>query len=72
MLDESEQAWDREERRRLTREVLDLFREEVPVTVLFPLTSISIAHRKVKGLRTPDRVQLIDFMRELWIEEDEE
>jgi peptide/nickel transport system substrate-binding protein len=67
----SEQAWEREEWRALVQEALRLFREEVPVLVLYPGTAISIAHRKVKGLATPDRVFLIDFLRELWIEGDE-
>ena len=45
------------------------FREMLPVTVLLPDVQFSVAHRRVKGLRSPDKGDLVEFLSELWIEE---
>ena len=69
---DAEESWDLDERRRLLEQALHMFREEVPVTVLYPSTPNLIAHRKVKGFRMPDRVSVIEALSELWIEEEAE
>jgi peptide/nickel transport system substrate-binding protein len=64
-------ARDPEERRRLFDEALPLFRERLPVTLLLPMVEASIVHRRVRGLRSPDRADPVAWAHELWIEEDE-
>jgi hypothetical protein len=66
----ADEAWDPEERRRLFDEALPLFRERLPVTLLLPMVEASIAHRKVRGLRSPDRADPVAWAHELWIEDD--
>ena len=48
----------------------EMLRRDVPVTFLFPYVEASVAHRRIRGLRTPDRVNLLEFVDELWIEND--
>jgi peptide/nickel transport system substrate-binding protein len=69
LIQTADAAWDPEERRRLFREALPLFRERLPVTVLVPMVAASIAHRKVKGLRSPDQIDPVGRVQELWIEQ---
>ena len=64
-------AWDPEMRRRHFMAGLELVRERLPVTILFPMVEASIAHRRVKGLRSPDRVDPTAWAHELWIERDQ-
>lgn len=47
-----------------------VLRRDVPVTFLFPYFEAYAAHRKVRGLRTPDRAHPIAAIHELWIEEE--
>ncbi len=47
-----------------------LLRRDVPVTFLFPYVEASVAHRRIRGLRTPDRVNLLKYIAELWIEDE--
>ena len=48
-----------------------ILRRDVPVTFLFPYFEAYAAHRRVRGLRTPDRAHPIAAIRDLWIEEGE-
>jgi peptide/nickel transport system substrate-binding protein len=48
-----------------------ILRRDAPVTFLFPYFEAYAAHRKVRGLRTPDRSHPIRWIRELWIEDEE-
>jgi peptide/nickel transport system substrate-binding protein len=64
-------AWDPEMRRRHFMAGLELVRERLPVTILFPMVEASIAHRRVKGLQSPDRVDPTAWAHELWIERDQ-
>ncbi len=49
----------------------DILRRDVPVTFLFPYFEAYAAHRKVRGLRTPDRAHPIGAIQEVWIEDDQ-
>jgi peptide/nickel transport system substrate-binding protein len=62
-------VWNPEERRQQLNRVMTRFRELLPVTVLLPDVPFSVAHRRVKGLRSPDQGDLVEFLSELWIEE---
>lgn len=68
LIQAADTARDPEARRRLLEEALPLFRERLPVTVLVPMVWVSIAHRKVRGLRSPDRVDPVEWAPELWID----
>ena len=63
-------SWDPDQRRRHLNETMTRFRELLPVTVLLADVQSSVAHRRVKGLRTPDRGDVVEFLSELWIEAD--
>ncbi|MFQ5889842.1 MAG: ABC transporter substrate-binding protein [Gemmatimonadota bacterium] len=43
---------------------------EVPLTLLFPLVQTYAVHRRVRGLRSPFHGDPIQFMEELWVEDD--
>ncbi len=49
----------------------DILQRDVPVTFLFPYFEAYAAHRKVRGLRTPDRAHPIGAIQEVWIEDDQ-
>ena len=46
------------------------FRRKLPATFLFPRTETNFVHRRIHGLRTPDRVNLLGFIGKLGIEND--
>ena len=46
----------------------EILRLDVPVTFLHPYVETSVAHRRIRGLRTPDRTNLLEYVDELWIE----
>ncbi len=48
----------------------EMLRRDAPVTFLYPYVEVSVAHRRIRGLRTPDRVNLLEYIDELWIEEE--
>ncbi len=48
----------------------EILRRDVPFTFLFPYVEASVAHRRIRGLRTPDRVNLLKYIAELWIEDE--
>jgi ABC-type transport system substrate-binding protein len=64
-------AFDPDERRRHLEAAMSRFRELLPVTVLLPDVQFSVAHRRVRGLRSPDRGDVVEFLSELWIEKAE-
>ncbi len=66
-----DQAWDPDEQDRIYVEVMRLFQEDLPVTVLLPEIYFTVAHRRLGGLTSPHRTIEVWFMDELWIEEEE-
>lgn len=52
-----------------TRELWPILHEDVPMTVLLPFPQITVAHRRVRGLRTPDRLFVAEAIEHLWIED---
>jgi len=54
---------------RLYGELREIFREDMPVTYLFPTTAFLLAHRRIRGLRSPYRADLLRYMGELWLED---
>lgn len=53
----------------LYAEINEILRRDMPLTFLFPYFEAFAAHRKVRGLRSPDRSNPIAAIREIWIED---
>lgn len=54
----------------LYREVTAIFRADLPLTVLIPSVSSTVAHRRVRGLVSPYRVDPVWYAYDLWLEEE--
>ena len=54
---------------RIYRELMEIFRADLPVTFLHPNVRISFAHRRVRGLSSPWRTDPVAHMEELWLED---
>lgn len=54
---------------RVYAELREIFRQEVPMTYLVPHLRTTIAHRRIRGLRSPYRADLLQYMGELWVED---
>jgi peptide/nickel transport system substrate-binding protein len=50
--------------------IMPIFIEDMPMTLLLPQIFISIAHKRIKGLRNQHRVDAVWNMEHLWIEEE--
>jgi len=61
-----------EEDDRIYRELAEIFRRDLPITILYPYAGFTVAHRRLRGLSSPywgdDPTR---FMDELWLDEDE-
>lgn len=54
---------------RIIRELWPIFQMDLPVTFLSPLVRTTIAHRRVRGLSSPFRVDPAWQMEEVWIDD---
>jgi len=54
---------------RIYRQVAPFFEADLPVTYLYPDVQSSLATRRVRGLSAPFRVDPVQYMDELWLEE---
>ncbi|MFH1883323.1 MAG: ABC transporter substrate-binding protein [Planctomycetota bacterium] len=63
-------AMEADERDRIYRELSPIFTADMPVTFLFPHAVTLVAHRRIKGLSSPEcGPDPIYFIEQLWIEE---
>ena len=69
LIDDAAEAADPDEEDRLQRELTAVYRADLPVTCLIPITVTHFAHRRVQGLTTPFRADPDRCMEDLWIEE---
>jgi len=46
----------------------EILHRDMPVRFLWPYVESIAAHRRIRGLRTPDRVNLFAYIEELWLE----
>jgi peptide/nickel transport system substrate-binding protein len=53
------------------RKLRPIFRTDAPFTFLSPRVRCNIVHRRIRGLKSPNRVRPAMFMEHLWIEEEE-
>ncbi|MHC4633160.1 MAG: ABC transporter substrate-binding protein, partial [Planctomycetota bacterium] len=54
------------------RKLWPIYRTDMPFTFLSPRVTLSIVHRRIRGLKSPNRVDPTWLMEQLWIEEEEE
>lgn len=69
LLSRSAEALDPAERARLQRQTAEILRAELPVTFLYPLVFYTAAHRRLRGLSSPDRSSPEGHADALWLEE---
>ncbi|MGH7564723.1 MAG: ABC transporter substrate-binding protein [Gemmatimonadota bacterium] len=55
---------------RISRELTEIFRADLPVTRLFPHVTTVAAHRRILGLSSPYQTDPVWYMEKLWLEED--
>jgi peptide/nickel transport system substrate-binding protein len=53
------------------RKLWPKFRAEIPFTFLYPEIKFNIVHKRIRGLKSPNRAYPGKFMEYLWIEEEE-
>jgi ABC-type transport system substrate-binding protein len=64
-------AMEADERDHIYRELSPIFTADMPVTFLFPGVKTLVAHRRIKGLSSPESgPDPIYFIEHLWIEEE--
>ena len=68
LLDERRRTLDPAALDSLYVELGEIFREELPVTLLQPMVSWTAAHRRLQGLSSPWRADPGWYMEHLWIE----
>lgn len=52
------------------RELLQIFRTEAAMTVLYPMVSTTAVHRRVRGLSTPYRAAPVSYVEDWWLEDE--
>ena len=70
LLRAAEAATDPDEIDGIYRSLMPLFRADLPVTFLFPEVEAVVAHRRIRGLRSPDEADPIMMMEHLWLEDE--
>ncbi len=53
------------------RELMPILQADLPVTFLWPECWFTIAHRRIRGLSSPHRVDPVWYMEHLWLAEDD-
>ena len=46
-----------------------IFQADPPVTYLYPRVATAVVHRRIRGLASPFRANVSEYLHELWIEE---
>jgi peptide/nickel transport system substrate-binding protein len=52
------------------RKLWPKFRAEIPITFLYPEIKFNIVHKRIRGLKSPNRAYPCKFMEYIWIEEE--
>jgi peptide/nickel transport system substrate-binding protein len=56
---------------RIYQEIMPIFAEDMPMTLVLPMVQTSVVHRRIKGLSSPFWTRPSVYMEHLWIEEEE-
>ncbi len=70
LIDRAKVTGDPDLRDYIYRELTEIFREDVPITLLFPRVEYTFVHRRIQGLSSPWRANPASYMEYLWLEED--
>ncbi len=54
----------------ILRDLMPIFQADLPVTFLYPNVGTTVASRRIRGLSSPYRADPVEYMEELWVEED--
>ncbi len=46
-----------------------IFREDAPLTILYPVTTTQVVHRRIRGLASPFRGDPVWYMENLWLDD---
>ncbi len=52
------------------RKLWPIYRTDLPFTFLYPQVNFFVVHRRIRGLKSPNRADPAGFMEHLWIEEE--
>jgi peptide/nickel transport system substrate-binding protein len=69
LLDRARLVVDPKEQDAIYRELMPIFQAELPATILYPLVSSFVVHRRIRGLQSPFRADPLVELERLWIEE---
>lgn len=64
-------AFDSEARDQIYRELMTIFREELPMTFLHPGVRTHVAHRRLRGLKSFQGANPVGQMEKLWLEDED-
>jgi len=70
LIERARRTWVPEEEDRIYGELMEIFRADLPVTMLYPYVGVSVTHRRLRGLSTPWRSDPVVHMEELWLEDE--
>ena len=59
-----------EELEAIFRELMPILQDDLPITFLYRAMTPWVAHRRVRGLSTPWRVDPYNFAERLWLEDE--
>lgn len=62
---------DPDEKDRIYQEIMPIFAEDMPITLLLPEVQTHIVHRRIQGLNSPWEADPVWNMEYLWIEDQE-
>ena len=71
LLETAYRALTSDERDIAVRKLWPIYRTDMPFTFLSPGVWLNIVHRRIRGLKSPNRIHPAGFMEHLWIEEEE-
>ena len=68
-VEQAAETADPETRDRIYSRLAAILKADMPITFLGPRVNVVFAHRRLKGLRSPWRVDPVSYMEELWLED---
>ncbi len=69
LIDQAKATADPDVEDRVYRELMEVFRADLPVTFLCPYVVTTVAHRRIRGLSSPYRTDPVSCMEDLWLKD---
>ena len=70
LIDRAKTTGDPDAEDHIYRRLSEIFREDVPITLLFPRVEYTFVHRRIRGLSSPWRGNPVAHMEYLWLEDE--